>query len=35
VAANEAGRAAEKAVGDKLGGDAGKAAGGLLKKIMD
>jgi uncharacterized protein involved in outer membrane biogenesis len=35
VAANEAGRATEKAVGDKLGGDAGKAAGGLMKKIMD
>lgn len=35
VAANEAGRATEKAVGDKLGGEAGKAAGGLLKKILD
>ena len=35
VAANEAGRATEKAVGDKLGGEAGKAAGDLMKKIMD
>lgn len=35
VAAHEAGRAAEKAVGEKLGDDAGRAAGGLLKKIMD
>jgi hypothetical protein len=35
VAANEAGRTAEKAVSDQLGGEAGKAAGGMLKKILD